>query len=195
MTVPLVAILAAGRGVRFGGDKLDAPCAGRALGGWALRAVAKAGLPPGIIVTGPDIPVFACNSGWAVTINADPAAGLAGSLRIAAEAAAGRRARALLIVLADMPLIAPEMLRQLTDHADAPAAAMHPNGPGVPAIFPRHLYSALLSQAGDRGAARLLTEQPDLRVIRCDPVSLYDVDTPAALREAERLLKRRAVRP
>ena len=35
----LGAVLAAGQARRFGGGKLDAPCAGRRLGSWALRAV------------------------------------------------------------------------------------------------------------------------------------------------------------
>ena len=37
---PLVAVLAAGRGTRFGGGKLEALCAGKPLGRCALDAVA-----------------------------------------------------------------------------------------------------------------------------------------------------------
>ena len=51
MAEPLVAVLAAGRGTRFGGGKLEAMCAGRPLGRWILDAVVEAGLVRGVIVT------------------------------------------------------------------------------------------------------------------------------------------------
>ena len=59
MGKPLVAVLAAGRGTRFGGGKLEAICAGKPLGRWALDAVAEAGLEPGIVITGPAAVGFA----------------------------------------------------------------------------------------------------------------------------------------
>ena len=47
MAKPAVAVLAAGLGTRFGGGKLEAMCAGRPLGRWAIEAVEAAGLGPG----------------------------------------------------------------------------------------------------------------------------------------------------
>src|SRR5687768_14290118 len=47
MGKPMVAVLAAGLGSRFGGDKLEAMCAGKPLGRWAIEAVEAAGLGPG----------------------------------------------------------------------------------------------------------------------------------------------------
>ena len=43
MAEPHVAVLAAGRGKRFGGGKLEATCAGKPLGRWVLDAVRKRG--------------------------------------------------------------------------------------------------------------------------------------------------------
>src|SRR5690606_31154752 len=80
-----VAVLAAGLATRFGGAKLDAPCAGKPLGRWALDAVADAGLKPGLLVTGPDGASF--GAGWTMVINPQPAAGLGSSLALAASLA------------------------------------------------------------------------------------------------------------
>ena len=64
---PAVAVLAAGLGTRFGGGKLEAPCAGKPLGRWAVEAVEAAGLGPGTIVTGPEWVSFA--GGWTRAVN------------------------------------------------------------------------------------------------------------------------------
>lgn len=66
MVEPLAAVLAAGRGVRFGGGKLEAICGGKPLGRWAVEA-AETALSPGLIVTGPEGVSFA--PGWAVLTN------------------------------------------------------------------------------------------------------------------------------
>ena len=43
MAEPYVALLAAGRGTRFGGNKLETACAGKPLGRWAIEAIEEAG--------------------------------------------------------------------------------------------------------------------------------------------------------
>ena len=73
-----VAVLAAGLGTRFGGDKLEAPCAGKPLGRWALDAATAAGLKPGLLITGPDGVTF--GQGWMTLINPQPEIGLGSSL-------------------------------------------------------------------------------------------------------------------
>ena len=89
MAKPAVAVLAAGLGTRFGGNKLEAICAGKPLGRWAIEAVEAAGLGPGIVVTGAEGVSFvtltisawlsragtpACPSGWRVAAGAGAAA-------------------------------------------------------------------------------------------------------------------------
>ena len=92
MAEPLVAVLAAGRGTRFGGGKLEAMCAGRPLGRWILDAVVEAGLVRGVIVTGRDAADFA--DGWTRLINPEPEAGLGSSLALAAKLASRARTAA-----------------------------------------------------------------------------------------------------
>ena len=190
----LVALLAAGRASRFGGGKLDAPCAGKPLGQWALDAVGHAGLCPGVVVTGPAPPDFIAGAeGWRHIVNPHPSRGLAGSVAAAARVARQSGSEALLILLADMPLVTPDMLRQLAAQPGA-AAIRHGNGrAGVPALFPAALFDRLGQCEGDRGAATLLAELADLRLIEAPPGALTDVDTPDDLRRAEALLRERAL--
>ena len=182
LVAPLVAVLAAGRATRFGGGKLDADCAGRPLGRWALDAVAAAGLPAGMIVTGPNGAPWAV--GWQKISNPRPEEGLGTSLALAAHAALAMDAPALLVLLADMPLVDPAHLRRLA--ASAPAATRHPDGrPGVPALLDRALIEQAARLTGDRGAGPLLAHAP---LLDAPPGTLADVDTPEDMAEAVRML-------
>ncbi|KRA82721.1 NTP transferase domain-containing protein [Altererythrobacter sp. Root672] len=185
MAEPLVAVLAAGRGRRFGGGKLEAECAGKPLGRWALEAAEKAGLRPGVIVTGPEGASFA--EGWGILVNREPDAGLGSSLALAARAAFEAGEGSLLVLLADMPLVDAAYLRELASTA-APAATRHPDGkPGVPALLDRTLIAEAMALTGDRGAGPLLAGASLLDA----PVgTLRDVDTPEDLAELVRLLNR-----
>lgn len=191
-SAPLVAVLAAGSASRYGGGKLDASCAGRPLGRWALDAVAEAGLPPGVIVTAAAAPQFARKAqGWTLIPNSRADSGLASSLACAARHATAQRASALLVLLADMPLVPARLLTDLVE-AGAPAATTHPDGrPGVPALLPACLFERLVSLQGDRGAASLLTAEPNTRWLTAEPDWLLDVDTPEELAQADRLLRTR----
>lgn len=183
---PLVAVLAAGRATRFGGGKLEAICAGKPLGRWAIEAVEAAGLGPGVIVTAPEGASFA--DGWTRLENRQPENGLGSSLAIAAQHALNEGASALLVLLADMPLLTPEFLHVLAD-APAPAATRQPDGhAGVPALLDRSLIEQALRLTGDRGAGPLLHEAP---LIDAPPGTLLDVDRAADLAEIERQLLER----
>jgi|SRR5688572_9741019 len=180
---PLVAVLAAGRGSRFGGGKLEAICAGKPLGRWVLDALAEAGLGPGMIVTGPEGACFA--EGWAALVNPQPERGLGSSLALAAQAALEEKAPALLVLLADMPLVASDYLRRLAA-ASPPAATRQPDGhAGVPALLDFALLQRAASLAGDRGAGALLGSAT---LLDAPSGMLRDVDTPEDLVAVERQL-------
>jgi CTP:molybdopterin cytidylyltransferase MocA len=187
---PLIALLAAGRASRFGADKLAAPCAGAPLGTHAVCAVLATGLQA-VCITAPGP-----RPGWlpdTVTALPNPLAaqGLGTSVALAAQEAAARGAPALLIHLADMPCVTPELL--LAVAAAGPlAACRHPDGrPGVPALFPAARFAELAALNGDRGAGGLLAGGPDVALIDCHADDLLDVDTPEALARAEKVLNLR----
>jgi len=181
MAEPLVAMLAAGKATRFGGRKLEAACAGKPLGRWAVEAAESAGLGPGVIVTGPDGVSFA--RGWTRLTNLRPDEGLGTSLAIAARQALDECREAMIVMLADMPLVQPGLLKALAA-APAPMASLHRRGPGVPALLDRRLIVAAAGLTGDRGLA------PMLRNVGTLPAgtTLFDVDTAEDLAEAERQL-------
>lgn len=184
---PLVAVLAAGLGTRFGGGKLDADCAGKPLGRWVLDAVTAAGIAPGVVVVGPRAPAFALASGWALVTNPHPEAGLGGSVALAAAAALAQH-RDLVLLLADMPLVTPDFLARLAAHTTA-AATRHPDGhAGVPALLPLALLGEAARLGGERGAARLLAGMEGLTLLDPPPGMLADVDRADDLAAIARLL-------
>ncbi len=184
---PLVAVLAAGKAERFGGGKLDAPCAGRPLGQWALDAIGAAGLGPGVIVIGEEAPQFAGASGWQTLVNPEAAQGLGTSVACAARHALGE-GRDLLLVLADMPLVTPAHLLRLVESGGAAASLHGEERPGVPALVPQEHLPRLCDLAGDRGAGPLLDEMQGLHLVDAGDGELMDVDRPEHLAEAERHL-------
>lgn len=178
---PLVAVLAAGQGTRFGGAKLDADCAGKPLGQWALDAVIEAGFAPGLIVTGPDAPAFAVAAGdWQLLANSRAGEGQGTSVALAAQAAC-ERGDDLLILLADMPLIAPDHLRQLAAAGDLSATRHADGAAGVPIFVPHAYLSPFAALSGDRGAGPVLRRHPGLRLIPAPLTTLSDADTPEDL--------------
>lgn len=186
MAEPHVVVLGAGLAERFGGGKLDAPCAGKPLGCWVLEAVRHAGLAPGTLVVGPGSAHFADRSaGWSLLVNPHPEEGLGSSLALAAQQALARGDEAMLVLLADMPLVSADYLRMLGS-SPAPAATRYPEGhAGVPAMLDRELLKQATQLTGDRGAGPLLA---GAALLNPPPGMLRDVDTPEDLTEAERQL-------
>ena len=175
----LIAVLMAGLGTRFGGGKLDADCAGRPLGAWALATAQELGAPV-IAVVGPQPPAWLSPDLHRVT-NPAPEAGLGGSVALAAREAMACKARALLVVLADMPLVSAATLDRLVILAaqHGMAATLHPDGrQGVPACFALHHFAALADLSGDSGARGLLRACPSAALVRPDADELLDVDRP-----------------
>jgi molybdenum cofactor cytidylyltransferase len=96
--------------------------------------------------------------------------------------------RALLVLLADMPLVDPTFLAQMAA-AVPPAATRYPDGDvGVPALFGHAQLPALADLSGDRGAAALLALMDGLTLLDPPDGMLRDVDRREDLAEVERQL-------
>lgn len=186
----LLAVLAAGRAQRFGGGKLDALCAGRALGEWATGTAEAAGFASRIIVVADDRPAFVSRlKGWMAVPNPNAASeGLASSIQVAARAASGYTR--LIVVLADMPLMESAHLKALVE-TDGVAFTGYPDGSrGVPAAFPARHFEALAAITS--GAASANWGEEIKIVSPSSACSLFDVDTPTDLNKAETMLARRS---
>jgi CTP:molybdopterin cytidylyltransferase MocA len=117
--------------------------------------------------------------------------GLGTSASAAARWAIDREADALLVVLADMPLVSPATLRNLVE-GELPSAALYPGGkPGVPACFPAAMLPKLAGLGGEDGAAVLLRGRKDVRLVECGREELRDVDRPEDLADVAAILSGR----
>jgi len=181
-----IALLAAGGATRFGGGKLDAMLAGKPLGQWALEAALAVAPERLALVVADPAPAFARKAGCELLVNRRAADGLGTSAALAARWAVG--SDALLLMLADMPLVTAATLDKLAA-AGGPAAVSYPGGkPGAPACFPAALFPALADLAGDVGAAHVLRGLSGVTLVEVPPHELRDVDRPEDLAEAAALL-------
>lgn len=184
-------LLAAGRGTRFGASpKLLQTWRGKPLVRHAAEAALGSGLGPVVAVLGAHgDAVAAALHGLDLTqaTNPDHAEGLSTSLR-AGLAALPERVDAVLVLLADMPRIAPRHLADLAaafrraDPAPAAVVPVHAGERGNPVLLNRRrLAPDLAALRGDQGAGRLLAGRGDVLEIAMDAAVRQDVDTPAGL--------------
>lgn len=176
-----VALLAAGQGVRFGGDKLLADFGGEALGLKAARTLTGISCGWNFAVCRPesDLVDQYSDMGFRVIANERSEEGQARSLHLAVEAAMQTDAKALLVALADMPFVSIAHLAALVSAYDGTIIASGDSHNSMPpVIFPRDKWDELLATSGDSGARILLK---DARVVIAKPGELLDVDWPADL--------------
>ena len=179
-------VLAAGQGMRFGSDKLMADIDGTPMGLHITRTLAPMTFGWRIAVAGKGSALVQHFSaaGFDVIANKSPEKGQAHSLHLAVKAATAMDAKALLVVLADMPFVS-------ADHIAALVAGCHDDivassdgiAPMPPVIFPREVWPELLATSGDFGARDLLH---DAKLVTAPLTELRDIDVPADLRETHR---------
>ena len=182
-------VLAAGASTRFGSAKQLARVAGRPL---LHTAVARAADVAGSAVTvvlgarAAELSPLRTHSQASVVINRDWREGMASSIR-AGVARLPASCTAVLLMLVDQAAVTAEDLKRLANawrrQPDYIVAARYGMTTGVPAIFPRSVFSDLASLRGDVGARVLLQRNPD-RVVRVPMASAaIDIDTPEDLLE------------
>lgn len=99
---------------------------------------------------------------------------------------------AVIILLCDQPMVSPPLLQQLlATHRSTQqplVASAYANTWGVPALFHRSLFPALLNLAGATGARKLIQQHREAVATVSFPEGAYDVDTPTAYEEMKRML-------
>lgn len=181
------AVLAAGQSSRFGATKQAAKIDGTPLIVRAIKTAAEVCDNRVITVLGHDwqilLRLLPSYPGF-VVVNEDYAQGLGTSIAAAARACQPH-ADALLLLLADQPLVTAEHLEALIDTwsgADNEIVASSFAGTeGPPVLFAADSLQALLAQTGDRGARALFRDSR----FRLKPVTFeaaaVDIDTPEDL--------------
>ena len=188
-------LLAAGRSSRFGADKLSAKLRGKSIIRWSAESLA-AGVDELFVVLPPAADTMMqmlarLDARFVVNLSRDE--GMASSIR-AGVAAMPAEAEALVVALADQPLIDTATIDALIEawRADEPAAVAveYQDGRGHPVLFARECFESLSSLRGDVGARALLDALGDrVTFIQVDAHIPVDVDTPEVLRELEASLR------
>jgi len=182
-----VGVLAAGASSRFGkADKLAQTFRDRPLGEHAAIAIPRTRCSHAWMIT--SRPRHRCEAAWREcrfepVINPDCAKGMGTSLALAAALAKQARCDALLIALADMPLVPRAHFDALIDaFANGALVASSDTGSALmpPAIFDASLFDELKNITGDKGARALI--QSGVRVA-CPPGQLIDIDSPRDLQK------------
>ncbi|WP_207882579.1 nucleotidyltransferase family protein [Pseudomonas sp. 30_B] len=186
MTV-VALVLAAGQGSRFGADKRRASLPdGRSLLAHSVeRALAVFDEVRVVLRDGEQAEDFGLPAGCRVIHSPDAALGMGHSLAAGAASLGDSDARAVAILLGDMPWIAPETLRTLVDAASASTILfpLHDGQRGHPVMFGREFWPVLTQLTGDEGARTVVQANRDrcVTLTVTDSGVLRDVDTPAAL--------------
>lgn len=185
-------VLAAGRGARFGGDKVLAPLRGQPVVRHVVERLHAAGLSPVLVVGGAGVDALRAALADApaqVVENAAWMEGLSASLR-AGVAALPDESPAFVVALGDQPFIEVAVVRALVETwRGSNAAAVVPayaDGRGNPVLFDATMRRRLAGLHGDTGARALLEAMGD-RAVRL-PVegrAPRDIDTPDDLRALE----------
>lgn len=195
-TSPVIVLLAAGEGSRFGGAKQLADIAGEPM----VRRVAR-------VLLEADVPVIAVTGAYADDVEAvldglplqlvrseDWQLGMGCSLAAGAREVVRTfpHASSLLICLADQPMLDQASIRtMLSWHRETPDRLIvteHQGIQGPPVLFPRDCFGALMKLSGSQGARSVLEQE----VSRVDILPLdnnVDVDTLEDLQQVQKLLR------
>jgi CTP:molybdopterin cytidylyltransferase MocA len=187
VTAPVAGmLLAAGEGSRLGRPKALVEVGGQTLAERGVALLRDGGTDPVLIVTGA-VPLTV-PSAHAVH-NPDWRTGMGSSLvaGLRALGAGGTDCSAVVVALADQPLVGAEAVRRLIAawrEGASVAVAAYDGKPRNPVLIAREHWDSVIELAtGDTGARPFLRAHPDLvRLVECgDTGSPYDVDTPEDL--------------
>lgn len=187
-------VLAAGRATRFGGEKLTRKLGGRPLLQHSLAA-AQAAFPGRVlVVVGHEAEAVIESSGDlanVVVVNPNYSDGQGSSIAAGVRACRDDAA-AIIIMLADQPLVTAEVLEQLAaawnggeNHI---VASDYGDSQGPPVLFGRGTFDRLCELDGDHGAKKIINSGVfDVTTVAVGSLG-FDVDTPPDLEAASQLL-------
>lgn len=177
-----IVVLAAGAGVRFGGNKLHAPADGMPMYEKMLRNVQAFSSFPAYIVTGDEkIAKEAKKRGITPVTNDRPEEGISLSLRLGLEAALQNPLKGVLFSVCDQPYLTVSTIQQIFHtavlHPGSIVCAGHGGKGGNPVLWDRRYFPELLELSGDVGGRQIMQKyQEYIRIVETDERELNDVD-------------------
>ena len=177
-------VMAAGKGRRFGGQKLLAP-----LGGVPLLTRTLEGIPRGLFarvtVVVSDSEVAALCAAKGVDVVSYPGGPQSESVRRGVAAMAGLDG--CLFLPGDQPLCRSFGALAAAFTPELPVRLAHEGKPGSPVLVPAMYFSRLAALSGDVGGASLV-KNASVRLVEGNFEELLDADTPEALQTLEKML-------
>ncbi len=182
-----LAVLAAGASARFGStDKLAAPLHGKMLGLHITDSLSAMSWGWQAVICSERFTKCADGwrqSGYVLIENPHAHLGMGHSVALAAKRAKAAQAKALIIVLADMPFITIEHVQGIfqavnSDIGSALIASTDGAKNSPPALFGAEHFDALMQLEGDIGARALLRKAHS---VDAKAELLVDIDTPQTL--------------
>lgn len=184
-------LLAAGEGSRFGRPKALVELDGQTLAERGITLLRAGGTDPVLIVTGAAQVDLRPEHQARTVYNGEWRTGMGSSLRAAlralTELEAGQEIGAVVVALADQPLVGAEAVGRLIAAYQAGAAvavAAYGGKPRNPVLLAREHWPEVIATAtGDQGARAFLRARPELvTLVECgDTGRPDDIDTPADL--------------
>lgn len=186
-------VMAAGKGRRFGGNKLLAPLAGKPVLRHVLDALPREELARVTAVAGsPEVMELCRVSG--ITARRNESGLLSESVRLGIETMEGMDG--CLFVMGDQPLCtAATLLRMIAAFQGGPLCIYRlccQGLAGSPVLFPRSLFPRLMALAGEQGGMEAVQGQniPICLMEADGDFELWDIDTGQDLQRAEVFLLR-----
>jgi len=172
-------ILAAGAASRFSGPghKLLADWRGKPLVTWAVANALDAGLDETVVISGAVDLSEVISEEVTLIENHDWSSGQASSLQVAISWARHQGHAAIVVGLADQPLVPPEAWRLVAAEQSKPIVSAAFDGRRRPPVRLEESVWGLLPVAGDEGARVLMSARPDLVAEVACPGQPADVDT------------------
>jgi nicotine blue oxidoreductase len=184
-------LLAAGEGSRFGRPKALVELDGQTLAERGITLLRAGGTDPVLIVTGAAQVDLRPEHQARTVYNGEWRTGMGSSLRAAlralTELEAGQEIGAVVVALADQPLVGAEAVGRLIAAYQAGAdvaVAAYGGKPRNPVLLAREHWPEVIATAtGDQGARAFLRARPELvTLVECgDTGRPDDIDTPADL--------------
>ncbi|MBT8178171.1 MAG: nucleotidyltransferase family protein [Eudoraea sp.] len=182
-----IIILAAGSATRMGEPKQMLPYKSTTLLGHTITIANTLSLGKPFVVLGANADSileshqqyqanFVINPTWEQGMGNSLVFGLTAALE------AEPKLEAVLVLLADQPLVSPSHLLGIIKKYESDAvpviATKYEHGAGVPAIFNKSLFPELLELKGDYGARKIIRDHLDKAIMVPKKHSLLDIDTP-----------------